>query len=304
MRKSFFEELYEIMKEDERVIFLTSDTGAIVLDDIRKDFPSRCTNVGIAEANMASVAAGLAMCGKIVYIYAIIPFVTMRCYEQIRVDICCQNLNVKVVGVGAGMDYSTLGPTHHGHEDVALMRMLPGMTILSPADNLSSSAFARISHSSPGPVYVRLERYAETIYTDPTEKFLNGLNVLEHGEDLCIIATGRMITIAKKVSKSLRKQFIKTQLIDLYRIKPLNKTLLRQNLKGIKNIVTLEEHSIIGGLGSAISDCLAETNGNAKLLSLGMPDDFCRQYGSRDYLHKLIGIDVENVTKKILGWIK
>lgn len=304
MRESFFNALYKIMKKDKKVILLTSDTGALVLDDIRQDFPQRCINVGIAEENMASVAAGLAMSGKIVYIYAIIPFVTMRCYEQIRVDICCQNLPVKIVGIGAGLDYSTLGPTHHGHEDIALMRLLPGMTILSPSDKTTAGAFAEISHRLPGPVYIRFERYGETLYKGRQERFIDGVKILKKGKDLCIIATGKMVLTALKVAEAMRKRSISTAVIDLYRIKPLNTALILKIIKRIEHIVTIEEHSIIGGLGSALSENLAEIGGNFKFRRFGMPDRFCRQYGSREYLHRLIKIDAKSIVKDILEWIK
>ncbi len=304
MRESFFTALYRIMKQDKRIILLISDTGAIVLNDIRRDFPKRCINVGIAEENMASVASGLALCGKIVYIYAIIPFVTMRCYEQIRVDICCQNLPVKIIGIGAGLDYSTLGPTHHGHEDIALMRVLPGMTILSPSDKRSTGACARISYAIPGPVYVRLERYGGILYKDPGEKFLDGLKILRKGSDICIIATGKMTAAALKIEGILAKGKIEATVIDLYRIKPLNTPLLLETIGNTGYVVTIEEHSIIGGIGSAVSEILIGSKGNLQFKSFGMPDRFCRQYGSREYLHSLINIDVKGVAKNILQWLK
>ncbi|MDP2927793.1 MAG: hypothetical protein Q8N80_03210, partial [Candidatus Omnitrophota bacterium] len=136
MRDSFFDSLYAIAKRDSKVMLVISDTGAICHDEFKRRLNNRYINVGIAEQNMVGVAAGLAMSGKIVYIYAIVPFVTARCYEQIRVDLCCMNLPVTVVGIGAGFDYSTLGPTHHGYEDIALMSLLPNMIVYSPSDSL------------------------------------------------------------------------------------------------------------------------------------------------------------------------
>ena len=151
MRQAVFEALYEVARKNEDVILLVSDTGAIVLDQFRAEMPERIINVGIAEQNMIGVAAGLAMEGKKVYAYAIIPFVTMRCYEQIRVDLCCESLPVKLLGVGPGYDYSTLGPTHHGLEDMALMRALPGMQVFSPCDETQARVFMDLVLEQPGP---------------------------------------------------------------------------------------------------------------------------------------------------------
>ncbi len=298
MRADFFQGLYEVMKQDERVILLTSDTGALVLDDIRANLSDRCFNVGIAEANMVSVAAGLALTGKIVYIYAIIPFVTLRCFEHYRVDVCCQNLNVKAIGVGAGLDYSTLGPTHHAHEDYAVMRTLPGVTILSPCDETTGRIFARVSYETPGPVYIRLERYGTPlVYTNPNEDFSDGLKILRKGDgNLCIIATGKMVVTALKVAENLQKYSINVCIVDLYRIKPLNTEMLLDIINKSKYVATLEEHSIIGGIGSAVSELIAENRISSKFKRIGLPDSYCRQYGTREYLHSLIRIDVATVT--------
>ncbi|OGS22568.1 MAG: hypothetical protein A2252_03045 [Elusimicrobia bacterium RIFOXYA2_FULL_39_19] len=301
MRADFFQGLHEVLKKDDDVVLLTSDTGALVLDDVRKTIASRCINVGIAELNMISVAAGLALCGKTVYVYAIIPFVTLRCFEHYRVDVCATNLNVKAIGVGAGLDYCTLGPTHHAHEDIAVMRTLPGLTILSPSDEVTGKLFAKLSYDIPGPVYVRLERYGQPlVYPNAKEEdFKKGLNVLRKGNgSAVIIATGKMVVTALKAAETLKKQHsIDVSVVDLYRIKPLNTELMIDVINQSKEIFTLEEHSIIGGVGSIISDLLVENRISKPLRKIGLPDDYCRRYGTRDYLHGLIGIDAENVTK-------
>jgi len=304
MRKAFFNSLYEIVREDKRVILLTSDTGALVLDRLRKDFSNRCINVGIAEQNMIGVAAGLAMSGKIVYVYAIIPFITMRCFEQIRVDLSCQNLPVKLIGIGAGLDYSTLGPTHHGLEDIALMRSLPEMTILNPSDNTLAQASAEMAYQIPGPVYIRLDRTSEQlICSDIRNNFLDGLSVLKTGKDLCIIATGKMVFTAQKVADEFSKHSIDVGVVDLYRIKPLNTELLLNIINQTGYVATLEEHSIIGGIGSAISEILAEARKTCRLKRLGLPDRMCRQYGSREYLHTLINFDVKGIVDTLRKWM-
>lgn len=315
MREAFFDSLYEIACQDRRVILLTSDTGALVLDKFRKDLPYQCINVGIAEQNMIGVAAGLAMSGKIVYTYAIVPFVTMRCFEQIRVDLCCQNLSVKLIGVGAGLDYSTLGPTHHGLEDIALMRSLPGMTIFSPSDDTLAAASARMAYRLSTPAYIRLDRTGKPliyavrseisngVYTNSEESFSDGMSILSTAKDLCLIATGRMVWAAQKAAEKLSKRSIGTGVVDLYRIKPLNTELLLEAIGKVKYIATLEEHSTIGGIGSAISEVLAERKENHRLRRLGLLDKFCRQYGSRDYLQTLNNLDVKGVVDTLFQWM-
>lgn len=300
MRNAFFDSLYQVAKNDERLITLSSDTGALVLDQFREGLPSRCINVGIAESNMIGVAAGLAMSGKIVYVYAIIPFVTMRCYEQIRVSVCCQNLSVKMVGVGAGVDYSTLGPTHHGLEDIAIMRLLPEMTILSPCDDVSAAALAKISYQVPGPAYVRLDRSGQpAVYQSDFADFKNGLNVLRAGKDVCIVSTGRIINTALQVAKQLANASIDASVIDLYQVKPLNIKMLKAAIGQMRLVATVEEHSIFGGIGSAMAEIIAEEEQPHRLMRFGLPDSFCRQYGSREYLHKLNHLDAEYISNVI-----
>jgi transketolase len=304
MRLPFFTSLYQLMKQDENVILLMADTGAIVMDDIRADFPGRCINVGIAEENMIGVAAGLAMNGKIVYTYAIIPFSTMRCFEQIRVDLCVQRLPVKVIGVGAGIDYSTLGPTHHGLEDICLMRVLPDITILSPCDDAQASIFARLAYETPGPVYIRLDRNGQPlVYQDSQKSFSEGLNVLREGKDLCLIATGKIVLTALQVTEELAKRSINASIVDLYRIKPLNIELVLKAIGNTNRVVTLEEHSIIGGIGSAVAEVLAESGHAAKLRRIGLPDSFCRRYGTRQFLQREIGIDAQGIIDTLLEMV-
>lgn len=306
MRQAFFDALHEIMTEDDQVVLLNSDTGAIVLDKIRHNFPDRCINVGIAEQNMIGVAAGLALSGKIVYTYALLPFVTMRCYEQIRVDVCCTDLPVRMVGVGAGLDYNTLGPTHHGLEDIALMRALPNMTIFSPSDRVATKALAWKSYIELGPVYIRLDRYGRELYKPGKPFWNNGFNTLRAGSDVCLIATGKNVETALHVAERLVAEGINIQVIDVYRIKPLpGIDELCYIISGCNsNVVILEEHSEIGGLGEALLAAFAKKGNIYWLKTLSLPDSFCREYGSREYLQSLVGLDVHSITEKILNWFK
>ena len=304
MRDAFFSSLYEIAAQDKQVILLTGDSGALVLDNFRRDMPEQFINAGVAEENMIGVAAGLAMRGKVVYVYSIIPFTVMRCFEQIRIDVCWNNLPVKVVGIGAGMTYFTLGPTHHATEDIALMRSLPRMTVLNPADNIAASAFARLSYRLQEPSYIRLDRTGEPlVYTNHEDDFSDGLSILKTGRDLCLIATGRMVLTAQQVAQELSNRSIDVGIIDLYRIKPLNTELLLKAIGGTKYVVTLEENSIIAGIGSAVAEVLAENGQAFQFKRLGLPDKFCEQYGPREHLLALNNLDAKGVTDTLLKWI-
>ena len=301
MRDAFFDSLYDLAVKDSRLMLLTSDTGAICHDNFKNKLSSQYINVGIAEQNMVGVAAGLAISGKIVYIYAIIPFVTMRCYEQIRIDLCYMNLAVTIVGIGAGFDYSTLGPTHHGTEDIALMRALPKMTIYSPADSLSASLFARLSYQHAGPKYIRLDREGLPLVYNSEEniKVLDGFSVLRDGRDVCIISTGRIIVTALEVAKKLSMELIKVSVIDLFRVKPINEDKILQEIRKVKYVVTLEEHFISGGIGSAVLEILAGRKNMPEFKAMGIPHQFSRCYGSREYLHRFNKIDVDSVAESI-----
>jgi transketolase len=306
MRDDFLDTLYNMAKKNKRIMLLTADTGAICHDKFRKGLPKQYLNVGIAEQNLIGVAAGLALAGKLVYVYAIVPFVTMRCYEQIRVDLCCMNLPVAVVGVGAGYDYSTLGPTHHGTEDITLMRALPGMTIFSPSDSIMVKAITKMSCKVPGPKYIRLDRTGiPLIYKGRKEDFSRGLAILRKGKDLCIISTGRMVYNALGVANKLAKHDIKSTVVDLYRIAPLAEEYLLKVIDGFDFMVTMEEHFLRGGIGTVVNELVVKKKKKCLVKNFGIPDKFCRQYdGKREYLQRLMGLDVESMYKRLVMDLK
>lgn len=305
MRDTFFDALFELAKRDRNLILISADTGAICLDKFKKHLKKQYLNVGIAEQNMIGVAAGLALLGKKVYVYAIIPFATMRCYEQIRIDLCCMDLDVTVVGVGAGFDYSTLGPTHHGTEDIALMRMLPGMKVYSPSDSLLAEVLAKVSYREDGPKYIRLDRTGfPLIYKNRREIDLKkGFSILRKGKDLYILSTGRMTYHALQVSRKLSQRSIQAGVIDLFRIKPLNEDELWQVVKEVKYLVTLEEHFEIGGIADAVGRILLSKSRGPIFKSLGIKNEFCREYGSREYLYRCNKLDVENIVERIKRFV-
>ncbi|MCF7916172.1 MAG: 1-deoxy-D-xylulose-5-phosphate synthase [Candidatus Omnitrophica bacterium] len=306
MRDFFFESLLREAKKNRNIILITADTGAICHDEFKEKLSKQYINVGVAEQNMIGLAAGLAMAGKIVYVYGIIPFVTMRCYEQIRVDLSCTNLPVNIIGIGAGLDYSTLGATHHGTEDIALMCLLPGMKIYSPADGITAGTLVEESQRQTGPVYIRLDRIGlPFVYESEKDiNFSKGFSSIKKGKDLYIIATGRMVYRALEVAKKLSAQSIDVGVIDLFKIKPLNGKKIWNVIKGVQYLVTLEEHFLKGGIGSAIQELIISKKNPPKFKSLGIPDKFCSIYGKREDLLNSYGLDIGSIVSKIKNWVE
>ena len=297
MRDAFLGELYNIAKADPRVVLVSADFGAPSLDKFRGELSGQFINVGIAEQNMISVAAGLALGGKIVFTYAILPFSTIRCYEQTKVDLCCMDLPVSLVAVGPGYAYDDSGPTHHGLEDIAVMRTLPRMIILSASDSEMATAFAHMAYMAPGPKYIRLDRTSHQVGKQ-SHDYSKGFRELRHGEELSIIATGYMVHQALKVADELDKHGVDAGVIDLYRIKPINRDIAKA-----KRIVTLEEHFLEGGIGGIISEILVDSGQDIRLKRIGLPLEYSFQYGGRERLHELGGLSVGNVTETIVNWL-
>jgi len=299
MRDSFLDELFTIASKDRDVILITNDLGAPSLDKFRSDLSSQFIHGGISEQNQVNLAAGLAMEGKRVFIYSITPFLPLRCLEQIRLHLCVKGLPVTLVGLGAGFAYDKSGPTHHAIEDIGVMRSLPNMSIYTPSDSVMAAALARME----GPCYIRLDREGlPKLYS--ANIFDYGFTRLKRGKDLTLIATGYMVHQALKVAGELIKRQIEAEVIDLFRLKPVNNG--PEGLLGhirTKGIVTLEEHFITGGIGSIIAEILVDSGKSIPLLRLGIPDRYFHDYG-REQLHKLCGLDVESVTETLRGYFR
>jgi len=305
MRDAFLDELYNIAQEDQQVVLLTNDFGAPSLDKYRRDCASQFIHIGIAEQNMVNVATGLALAGKVVYMYSIAPFLPLRCYEQIRVHLSFKHLHITSVVVGAGYAYELSGPTHHALEDIAVMNALPGMTILNASDSVMAAAFAQITYKNPGPKYVRFDREKLLpIYNEGKNDFSDGLAILKNGRDLTIVATGIMVHQSFKVVDELAKHSIDAGVVDLYRIKPLNEELLMDTITKSRRIVTIEESFISGGIGSIISDLTTNRGEDLRIKRFGIPDRYFSQGGGRKELHRLCGLDVDSITKTTLEWLR
>ncbi len=282
MREAYVKALAKEGLKNKNIFGLVGDIGTFTYDDFKKACPDRFVNVGIAECNMVAMAAGLALEGKIPFVYSITPFTTARSFEPIRVDVCYQNLNVKIVGCGSGFSYSTLGCTHHATDDIAIMRALPNMVILSPADPREAEKVVKAAVEHKGPVYIRIGRSGEPNITPENYDFQIGKSVtLREGKDLTIIGTGSILYNALEVADILKKEKnLETEVINMHTIKPIDQNAIINSAKKTKRIYTLEEHSIVGGLGSAVAEVLAESQLGIFFKRIGLNDCFCQEYST------------------------
>jgi len=306
MRNAFIKELTRLAGENPDVILLTGDLGFKVFDEFIKLYPKQFLNIGVAEANMAGIAAGLAIEGKRPFMYSIAPFATMRCYEQIRNDICFHQANVKIVGVGGGLSYGPNGPTHHVLMDIAIMRALPYMTVICPGDPVEATCATKAACLHRGPVYIRLGRSNEKVIHSKTPDFKIGKGiVLREGNEVAIISTGNMLETAVCVADELAREGKSVRLVSLPTIKPLDTELLKDCLKNFECVFTLEEHSTIGGLGSAVAELAASFDlREARLKCFGAPDAVFHTAGSHEYLRKLAGLSAEQISEKMIQSLK
>jgi transketolase len=302
MRDAFIGELYNRALNNKDIIFLSAEFGAPSLDAFRHHLPTQFINVGISEQNLISVAAGLALEGKRVYAYSIASFITLRCYEQIKIDLCVMNLPVTLLGVGPCYAYSADGPTHHATEDIAVIRALANMTIYNPSDTNMASALVDISLKSPSPLYIRLDRGRYQFLYPPGEDLSAGFRMVKKGTDVCLLATGCMVHRAMEVEKALAEHGIKVCVIDIYRLKPLDATKLIECIRGFSHLVTLEEHTLIGGLGSLILEILSDAGLCIPVKRFGIADSQLYAYGLRNTLHQQRGMDADSIAQTIQKW--
>lgn len=303
MRDIFVKTISKIAKKNKNIFLLTGDLGFKLFDEFRDNCPGRFFNVGVAEANMVGVAAGLSLSGKNVYCYSIAPFVCMRPFEQIRIDICFNNLNVKLLGGGGGLSYGLEGMTHHTIEDFAIMKSLPNMTVLAPGDLKEAEEIAKESIKYSGPIYIRLPKQApeKSIYPKNKKIKIGKGEIIEKGKDICLIATGSMLNHARIVSEKLKNKKIKPTLISIHTIKPLDETLIKKISKTHKKIFVIEEHSHIGGLGSSIAEILLENKYRGLFKKIALPDKYTCYIGHLPYLYDKYGLSSEKIYKKIIN---
>lgn len=301
MRTAFFRTLLDLAAADERINLVVGDLGFGAVEPFAERFPQRFLNAGVAEQNMTGIAAGVALSGKTVFTYSIANFPTLRCLEQIRNDVCYHNANVKVVAVGGGFTYGPLGMTHHATEDLAIMRALPGMIVVAPGDPVEVEQATRAIAAHPGPCYLRLGRTGEPVVHGGEIDFRLGraIRVLD-GADLTLISTGGLLETAIRVAERLAIEGVQARVLSMHTIKPLDAEAVLSAARETRAIVTLEEHSVIGGLGSAVAEVLAESGEfPVTFKRLGLPSVFSSHVGSQEYLRAQYGISEEGILQSL-----
>lgn len=302
MRKASLDMVYKLAKAEPRIVFIGSDLGPGVLDIMKKEMPDRFYMEGVSEQHVIGMAAGLAMEGFIPYVNTIATFLTRRCYEQIALDLCLQDLPVRLIANGGGVVYAPLGPTHLATEDIAILRALPNMTIIAPCDADEMKRLMPKTLDWPHPIYIRLAKGGDQVVSRPEFGFEIGKAVpLVEPGDALIVSTGVMTQVALDAADLLRAKGIHCGVLHMHTIKPLDEASLSARLPGVRIVLTVEEHSRSGGLGSAVlefcSDQMPEHT--AKIVRMGIPDRFADQYGSQDSLLKHWGITRESVVSEI-----
>lgn len=299
MRTAYLDTLYDLASKDKRVYALISDNGAIVYDKYRRDISSQYLNLGISEANMLGMAAGMASCGKIPFAYTIGAFLAYRAFEFIRNDICIQKQNVKIVGTGAGEVYSVLGPTHHSTEDLGGLRALPNLTILCPASPMEVKKATRAAYEYEGPVYLRLGTNKEPEIYNGDYSFEIGKGVaVREGNDITLIGTGSILKDTLDAAERLKAEGICTRVINIHTIKPLDREIIVKAIEETGKIVTVEDHNVIGGIGSAVAEIIAESGKGIKFRRLGL-HDFSAGYGTYAQVKEMNGIGVERICAEV-----
>ena len=301
MRNAFADEITLQGAGDPRVVLLSGDIGNKLFDKFKQLAPNRFFNCGVAEANMMSVAAGMALSGLRPVIYTIAPFTTTRCFEQIRVDVCYHQAPVVIVGTGAGLSYAELGPTHHSLEDLALLRSLPGMNVFAPCDEVELRLGLRAALQQDGPMYMRIGKKGEPVIHKGLAGFRLGKAItVREGDDVCLVSIGNMMPVVLAAADSLRDQGLSARVESFHTLKPLDTDRLKQIFDRYPLVAAVEEHSLLGGLGGSIAEWLAAQHApRGRLICFGTDDVFMHEVGSQDYARRKFGLSAENIAGKV-----
>lgn len=303
MRNAFADELTKLAKEDHRVVMLSGDIGNRLFDGFRVAHAERFFNCGVAEANMMGVAAGMAMSGLRPIAYTITPFVTTRCLEQIRVDVCYHEAPVIIVAVGAGLSYAGLGPTHHSCEDISFLRSIPNMVVICPGDAWEVRAALRAALGQDRPVYIRMGKKGEPLVHDgiPADFAIGRAITVEEGRDVCLLSTGNMLPETIEVAQQLKENGMSPKVVSFHTVKPLDDVCLEKAFKEFRLVATIEEHSLIGGLGGAVAEWVVD---NAitplKFLRFGTKDAFFKMSGEQKFAREQLGLTSRQIAGRIL----
>lgn len=303
MRIAFCEAMYEAAKQDPRVFAMSADVTGRQLTSFRNEFPERFFETGVAEQNLVGVAAGLALSGKIPFISTVASFISTRCYEQIKIDVCFQNLSVKVVGFCSAFSLSEWGATHHSLEDIAIMRALPNMTVIVTADRMETKKAVLAAAQYEGPTYIRVGKGGEPdVYQKEYDFQIGKAVVLKEGDDIALVGTGMILPELLKASDELRSQGIKARVVNMHTVKPLDKDVILKAAGETQGIITVEEHNVIGGLGDAVNQLLTRRKVNVPLEIMGIEDVFMEVGTVQElrHAHYLDSQAILNKAKEIL----
>jgi len=304
VRKTCLDMVYELAKKDDRIFYIGSDLGVGTMDKFKEEMPDRFFMEGISEANLIGMAAGLAMEGKIPYVNTIATFITRRCFDQLVVDLCLHNANVRLIANGGGLVYAPLGPTHEAIEDLAILRAIPNMTIVAPADAEEMRRLMPLTVDYKGPIYIRLAKGYDPIVTTDQVPFEIGKAIpMREGSDALIVTTGITLKLAQDAAQALGEKGIESAVLHVPTIKPLDLDTILAYADAVPVIITIEEHTLVGGLGSAVAEILTEANfGLAKRFKrIGIPDVFPDEYGSQESLMERYSITTEHLVSVVSG---
>ncbi len=300
MQRAYISKLMELAENDKNVLHLIADSGTGFDEMFKRNFPAQMLNFGIAEEHMVAAAAGMATGGKIPFIFTAGAFLAYRAFEFIRDDVCFQNLNVKIVGMGSGLAWSTLGPTHHTTEDISVLRSLPNLKILSPATPLEVMSCVQLAYQIHGPVYIRIGMNNEKEYFDENHLVDIGKAVtVKEGNNITIFSTGSILEEVWEAVQKLETDGISAAIVNAVSIKPFDEEKVIECAEKSKMIVTVEEHNIYGGLGSIISEIMAEAGVGKKVVRIGLKDRFAVGYGTQKLVRTENGLDSTTVYKCI-----
>ncbi|MDA2912740.1 transketolase [Acidobacteriia bacterium AH_259_A11_L15] len=301
MRTAFIRVLFELAEKDERINLIVGDLGYSVVERFADRFPTRYLNVGVAEQNMTGIAAGMALCGKVVFTYSIANFPTLRCLEQLRNDVCYHNADVKIVSVGGGYAYGVLGMSHHASEDLAILRSLPNMVVVAPGDPIEAALATAAIAKQPGPCYLRLGKTGEPTVHPPGVDFRLGKAIpVREGDEITLISTGGLLYNTVQVAEQLSRDGIQARVLSMHTLKPLDSEAVLAAARETSAIATIEEHSVNGGLGSAVAEVLAEAcEVKVPLKRLGLPSVFVSEVGGHAYLREVFSLSVEGILKSL-----
>ena len=305
MRDTFVKTLIEEAKKDKNIELITGDLGFGVLKPYFEQLPNQFTNAGIAEQNMTGVAAGMALCGKTVFTYSIGNFPTLRCIEQIRNDCAYPHANVKIVCVGGGFVYGSLGMSHQATEDIAILRALPEVTVVCPGDLVEAAEATKAIAHTPGTVYLRLGRGGEKRVHDKIDNFQIGkaIKIREAKEDcnkkVALFSTGAILDEVTEAAGILEKEGIGVEEYSFHTVKPIDKDVVLDCANRYDYIVTVEEHNVIGGLASAVSEVITDSDENVRLIKIGLNDEYCSKVGNQKYLRAQYGMTAQDIVKKV-----